>query len=454
MSRDEENEYFSDGLAEELLNVLAKIRGLRVAARTSSFHFKGKNPTIAEIGAALNVATVLEGSVRKAGNRVRISVQLVKVADGYHLWSETYDRTLDDIFVVQDDIARSVVKELRSTLIGKEADSKASGEAKADVEQAVRGRGESPEAQRLFLQARNLIERFNQEDMGRGIGYLEKALEVDPGYALAWAKLGHAYSRQGTWGWAPRLESFQRARDAVKRALSLDPDLVEGHAMMGWIQMTHDWDWHGAEASLGRALELEPRNALVLRWAGVLAGRLGRSEEAIGLYRRALEQDPLCAAAYLNLGIMLHAAGRLTEAEEALRMAVELNPGGVADHGYLSLDLLEQGRNEEALAEAVREPDEPFRLFVLAIVHHETGHRAESDEMLRRLIEGYPEHAPGMIAAVYAVRGEADEAFEWLERAYSLRDSELAEIHHVSFFRSLHGDPRWGAFLKTMGFEG
>ena len=262
-SHDEEDEYFSDGLADELLNVLAKIRGLRVAARSSAFTFKGKGATVAEVGRALNVATVLEGSVRKAGNRMRISVQLVKVADGYHLWSETYDRTLEDIFAVQDDIAQSVVKELRTTLFG-ESDAKAEQHASAQVAAAVKGRTADPEAHRLFLQGRHLIDRRTREDSARGIGYLKQALEIDPDFALAWAELARAYATEADAGWVPAVEGVARAREAVARALALEPDLAEGHAGMGWIQMYYDWDWHAAEASLQRALELAPGNADVL----------------------------------------------------------------------------------------------------------------------------------------------------------------------------------------------
>ena len=217
MSRDEENEYFADGLAEELLNVLAKIRGLRVAARSSAFTFKGKGATVAEVGRALNVATVLEGSVRKAGNRMRISVQLVKVVDGYQLWSETYDRTLEDIFAVQDDIAQSVVKELRTTLLGEAADAQAGKEATAEVAAAVKGRSTDPEAHRLFLQARHFIDRSTREDTAKGIGYLKEALALEPEFALAWAELGRAYASEANWGWAPAAEGLRGVRGRRRR---------------------------------------------------------------------------------------------------------------------------------------------------------------------------------------------------------------------------------------------
>jgi len=277
-SHDEEDEYFSDGLADELLNVLAKIRGLRVAARSSAFTFKGKGATVDEVGRALNVATVLEGSVRKAGNRMRISVQLVKVADGYHLWSQTYDRTLEDIFAVQDDIAQSVVTELRTTLFG-ESEAKAEQHASVQVAVAVKGRTANPEAHRLFLQGRHFLDRRTREDSTRGIGYLKQALEIDPDFALAWAALARAYRAEADVGWVPAVEGVARARDAVARALALEPDLAEGHAEMGWIRMYYDWDWHGAQASFQRALELAPGNPDVLGQAGVMFNNLGRLDE-------------------------------------------------------------------------------------------------------------------------------------------------------------------------------
>ncbi|HEU4725160.1 MAG TPA: protein kinase, partial [Candidatus Eisenbacteria bacterium] len=282
-SADADDEYFSEGLADELLNVLAKIKGLRVSARASSFHFKGMNVTLGEIGRTLNVATVLDGSVRKAGNRVRISVQLVKVADGYHLWSETYDRTLDDIFAVQDDIAQAVVKELRTALLGEEADSDASGLAKAEVAMAAKGRGTDPEAHRLHLLAGHLIARFTRADTARAIEYLKQAIERDPKFALAWAELALAYAREADWGWVPVTEGYARAREAVERGLSLEPDLAEGHVEKARIAMQHDWDWRGAESSIRRALELAPGNARVLRMAGSLALNQGRFEQAIEL---------------------------------------------------------------------------------------------------------------------------------------------------------------------------
>ncbi len=448
-----EDEYFSDGLADELINVLAKIRGLRVAARTSAFHFKGKDTTIAEVGQALNVATILEGSVRKAGQRVRIAVQLVKVSDGYHLWSETYDRTLEDLFAVQDDIAQSVVKELRATLLGEAADSRTSGEVKAEVSKAGRGRGSDPEAYRLYLLARHFMGRFTRADTAKAIEYLKQALEQDPEFAMAWAELGWAYCREADYAWVPLAQGYRRVRETVDRALALEPDLAEGHAAVGWIQMMHEWDWRGAEVSFRRALELAPGNAVVLRRAGVFASYQGRLEEAIGLTRRALERDPLDAHAYTNLGSVLHEADRDVEAEAACRRALELVPQKAGAHSVISVTLLAQDRSEEALAEAVGEPDEASRLWALTIVQHALRNRAGSNETLQQMIDKHTDDAAYQIAEVCATRGEADAAFAWLERAHAQRDGGLSGMKRSRELRSLHSDPRWRVFLKKMGFE-
>jgi adenylate cyclase len=450
-SRDEEDEYFSDGLADELLNVLAKIRGLRVAARSSAFTFKNKNATVADVGRALNVGAVLEGSVRKSGNRVRISVQLVNVADGYHLWAESYDRTFEDIFAVQDDIAQSVVKELRSTLLGEPVDAMAVRDVTAQVAAAVKGRATDPEAYRLYLQARHFVDRHTRDDTAKGIGYLEQALSRDPGFALAWAELGGACAAEADSGWAPVVEGFRRAREAVERALSLEPNLAEGHAQLGWLQRSHDWNFRGAEASLRRALELAPGNALVLRRAAILALNLGRLDEAIALNRRAVEQDPLSAEAFGNLGLALEAAGRLADADSARRKALELAPHRTSTRAHLALTLLARGRHEEALADAMQEPEPVWRMRALAIIHHAAGRHAEAEDALRELIASYAERAAFQIAEVYAAHGETDLAFEWLARAYAQRDPGLCQTKMQPSLRRLHSDPRWGAFLRKMG---
>jgi TolB-like protein len=449
-SHDPEDEYFSDGLADELLNVLAKIHGLRVAARSSAFTFKGKNATVAEIGRVLNVATVLEGSVRKVGNRLRISVQLVKVSDGYHLWSESYDRTLEDIFAVQDDIAQSAVKELRATLLGEAADATAEKAATEAVAAAAKGRSTDPEAYRLLLQARYFGDRGTREDTAKSIGYLKDALARDPEFAIGWAELAATYTREADRRWVPVVEGYGLAREAVTRALTLEPELPEGHVVLGWIQMHHDWDSRGAEASCRRALALAPGSILVLRRAAAVISRLGQLNEAIELCQRALAQDPLSAVVYGNLATYLYRSGRLTEAEAASRKALDLAPRRVLVHAGLAQSLLAQGRGEEALAEAQQEPQEQLRLRLRAIIHEAAGRHAESEAALQELIAKHEEDAAYQIAEVYAARREVDLAFAWLERAYVQRDPGLTVMKTNPLLRALHADLRWGAILQKM----
>src|SRR5262245_15704097 len=448
-----DDEYFSDGLADELLNLLAKLRGLRVAARTSAFHFKGKDTTIAEVGRALNVATVLEGSVRKAGPRVRISVQRVKVAGGYQLWSESYDRTLDDIFAVQDDIAQAVVRELRSTLLGEAADSRARGEAKAEVARAVKGRGTNPEAHRLRLQARHVLEGFTRQGAARAIELLDRALELDPEFAFAWVELGRAHSRAADSGAEPVVDGYTKARAAVERALELEPDLPDGHAALAQIQMVHDWDWRRAQASVDRALELAGANAEVLRNAGMLAFFNGRLDKAIQFLRETLEQDPLSARAFINLGSVYFSAGRLIEAEESYRRALELAPHRPVAHAWLAVVLLDQGRKAEAHAVAEQDPGPMMRAQAMAITHHASGRRADSDASLDQLVQKLGDFAAYQIAEVHGARGDVEDAFRWLERSYEVRDPGLTGFKPNPHFRSLRTDPRWSAMLRTMRLE-
>jgi TolB-like protein/Tfp pilus assembly protein PilF len=451
-SADPNDEYFSDGLADELLNVLAKIKGLRVTARTSSFHFKGKDTTIAEVGRTLGVATILEGSVRKAGNRIRVAVQLVRVSDSSHLWSESYDRTLDDIFAVQDDIAHSVVKELRTTLLGETPDSDASGQAKADVAQAAKGRATDPEAYRLYLLARHFMGRVSREDLTKAVACLEQALELDPGFALAWAQLGLVLMNAAGFRWIPMAEGMERARGAVERSLALDPDLAEGHAALALLQMDNDFDLKGAERSICRALELAPGNASVLQRAGAAARMGGHNDQALEYFRRSVEQNPLLPGVYGSMGITLYYQGRLVEAEGAVRKSLELASADVARTMLIRV-LLAQDRTQEALAETTRVGDEAYRLWTVTLVQDRLGHREEAEVALRELTEKYAEDSAFQIAEAHGYRGNAEAAFAWLERAFVQRDSGLSLVMGDPPFRILHADPRWRAFLQKLGIE-
>ena len=450
MSGDEENEYFADGLAEELLNVLSKIRGLRVVSRTSAFSFKGAKVDIPTMAQKLNVATILEGSVRKSGNRVRIRAQLIHVATDSHLWSETYDRELEDIFAVQDDIAQSVVKELRAALMGERPDAAA---VKAEIQTAARGRGDNAEAYRLYLQANFHHDRYTAEDFAIAIEAYLRALQLEPDYALAWARLSIAYSHGIAQGWLGITldEGFRLAREAAEKAMRLAPDLAEAHAAMGVIRYARDWDWKGAEASFARALELAPGNIRVMSDAMFLLHALGRYDEAIALLRKAVELDPLSGAVYRELATCYLVSGRLDEAQTAIRKSLELSPHAGFGHYFHSIICLAQGRLDEALEAAQREIHRTFRLLPLAMVFHAQGRRADSDAALEELIEAVPDTGAFQIAEAFAYRDDRDQAFVWLERAYAQRDAGMSMVRSSASLRGLHGDPRWRPFVEKVG---
>jgi TolB-like protein/Tfp pilus assembly protein PilF len=449
-STDESTDYFSDGLADELVMVLSKIQGLRVIARTASFQFKGKNEDLAVIGAKLRVATVLEGSVLKSDQRLRVSVRLVKVPEGDYLWSETYDRTWEDVFAVQDDIAQRVVTELRGRLLGVEGDP---ARAKAEVAAAVRGRGENLEVHRLLMQARYHLNQVTSDDTAKAIECVMQALERDPAYPALWCQLGRARNQQLNFGWTPLAEGAGPTREAIERALELDPELAEAHGILGWLLMHYERNWSGAEACFLRALDLGPDDAGNLRMAGTLAMCLNRAHQAIEFYSRSLIRDPLSTAAYNNLGYAYYVAGRHDEAERAIRKAIELAPDRIGARALLAFTLWAQGRVDEAMAAANAEPQEIYRVWCLAILCHQEGRIEESERMLALLQEKYADDGSYQIAEVYAVRGENDAAFEWLDRAYRLHDGGLAGMKSSHPFRGLASDPRWGAFLLKVGFD-
>jgi eukaryotic-like serine/threonine-protein kinase len=436
MSPERNQEYFSDGLAEEVLNRLAQVPGLKVTGRTSSFQFKGKNEDLRVIGEKLNVATILEGSVRKQGNRVRITAELVKAADGFHLWSETYNRDLTDVFVVQDEIARSVAGSLKVMLL--------EGTTAMPVTRST-----NSEVYSAYLQGQYFLNREEKEDVEKAIAYYEQTIKLDSGYAPAWVGLAEARCRQLGAGWVPAEEGYAKAREAAERALALDPNLADAHLVMMWIKAVW-WDWPGADASLQRARALEPGNVAVVRRAAWLATVLGRFEEAVVLSRRAVELDILNSASYSILGLATYRAGRLEEAVEAFKKAKELGPSDYSDF-FLARVYLVQAHPQEALAEIDHHPVAWARLCVLAIAYHALGRKKESDTALEELIAKHRSDAAYQIAEVYAFRGETDRAFGWLERAYAQHDVGLAAVVRDPLLKSLEHDPRYAVFLKKMG---
>jgi TolB-like protein/Tfp pilus assembly protein PilF len=438
LSPGQDQEYFADGLAEEVLNALARIPDLRVVGRTSSFQFKGKSEDLRSIGRKLNVATLLEGSVRKAGRRVRITAQLVKAKDGFDVWSQTYDRELDDVFGVQDDISRSVSRALEVKLLGR-----------AEATPAARGR--SAEAYNLYLQGHYFAARRSRANLEKARDYYDQALRLDPGQARAWVGRANVDIFLAIEGDVSTDEGYAKARREVEKALALDPNLAEAHATLGWILVGHYWDWSGAEASYKRALELAPGSTMVVRRSATLAATLGRFDAALELDRRAAELDPLSVAAHYNRGLHAWYAGRLDEAEAGFRKVLELNPEYPLAHLMIGLVQLARPDPEAALRETEREHDEAWRLYGRALADHAAGRSKEADAALAELQEKQKVGWDFQLAEIHAFRGERDEAFEWLEAAYAHRDSALSDIKGDPLLRNLAADPRYAAFLGKMG---
>ncbi|MCA1560656.1 MAG: tetratricopeptide repeat protein [Acidobacteria bacterium] len=437
LSAQQDQQYFADGLTEDLLNALANNPHLRVAGRTSAFQFRNNQDDPREIGKKLNVINLLEGSVRKTNNRVRITARLVNATDGFNLWSETYDREMDDIFAVQADIARSVAEALRVTLLGGEQEKIAARSTKAPAYNA-------------YLQGRYFRQLNTKEGLEKALRYFGEAVELDPGSAPAWTGLALAYGSQASEGYSPVADGYEKARKAVERALELDPNLGEAHAALAFIRRAYDWDWVGADVSARRALELEPGNGAVILGAARVASGLGRLDEALDLTRRAAVSDPLNVAIHYRLARYAYFLGRLDEAVASFTKVLELNPEYPAAHKDLALVYLARSRPEAALTEMEQEKQDLWRRYGFSLLYSSLGRTKEADATLSEFVKNYKDTAAYQIAEVYAHRGEVDRAFEWLERAYIQRDSGLSQIIGSPHLKRLTNDPRYAALLEKM----
>lgn len=436
MSADPENEYFSDGLSEELMNVLARNPGLKVTGRTSSFSFKGKQEDLREIGQKLGVETLLEGSVRKSGNRVRITAQLVKAADGFHLWTETYDRVLDDIFVVQDDIAKSVSEAMNVALLGK----------------ATPKTHTNAESFSLLMQANHFMSLMSRDSLEKAKSLYESVLAIDSNDARAWAGLARTLIAQAGYGFTDNEQGAQAAKVAGLRAVSIDDSLPDAHLVMGVIYMRYDLDWQRAGESYRRAYALAPSDGRVVGALSVFESYCGDMSRARQLATESIRLDPLNASTFMAAARVYWVAGDAKTARRCFRTALELSPGFPSAHASLSGTLADEGLLSEALVEAKQESPSGYRSTALAIVYHLLGSNDESDSALNALIaEG--EQWGFQIAAVHAVRGEIDLAFRWLERSHELHDSGIATAKVQPLLAKLHDDPRWPAFLKKIGLD-
>ena len=434
MSEDKANEYFSDGISEELLNLLSKVPQLQVAARTSSFSFKGKQIEILEIARKLHVANVLEGSVRKSGDQVRITAQLVRADEGYHLWSETYDRKLDDIFKIQDEIAGEVVKQLKVTLLG----------AVPTV------RKTDPRAYTLYLQAVQLGRQKTSEAFAQSDALYRQVLEIDPRYAPAWDGLARNFHNKANAGLLPSSEGFARAREANERALAINPNYAPAHAGLGGTAAINN-DFVNAAKHFERALALDPTDLTVLANTGMFLSTLGRLQEALALDEALVRRDPVNVITFNNLGADQRCAGQFDAAIESYRSALSLSPGRGSAHYSIGVAMLLKGDASAALAEIEQEKIQVYRLIGLPMAYHALGRKTESDAALASLIAKFEKDAPYNIACVYAFRGEADKAFEWLDKAVQYQDPGLSQIVAENLFENIHSDPRWLPFLRKLG---
>jgi TolB-like protein/Flp pilus assembly protein TadD len=440
MSAGKDQEYFSDGLAEELTNELAKVPGLKVTGRSSAFQFKGKSEDLRAVGQKLNVANILEGSVRRDGNRVRITAELTKANDGFQLWSEEYNTELKDIFAVQDEIARAVTGALQVKLLGT---------AVAPI--AAHSHTTSPDAYEAYLQARYFLGRGGgKADFDKAVTYADQAIKLDANYSPAWSVRSAAYALAAQEGFLDTNEGFRRARGDAEQAITLDPNSAAGYISLADVQLNYDLNRQGAEASLNKAAALEPGSADLLNRRAELQEMLGNVEEAIELQKQAIALDPLQASAYVLLGGYLYEAGRYEESNSAYQKVVELNPQHAFAHAALGQILLEQGHPQEALAQIQQETADWVRLQAEALAYYSLGRRQESDAALRKLIAGHAKDSAFQIAEVYADRKEESKALDWLERTYEQHDSGLIDLKADPQFNRLRQHPRYIEILKKM----
>ena len=443
-SGDPANEYFSDGLSEELIAVLAKIPGLKIIGRSSSFLFKGKADDSRTIGDKLGVANLLEGSVRKQGDRVRIVAELINAADGRTLWSETYDRELKDVFAVQSEIATAVTDQLKIKLLG--------APAKSDAAPS----NDNLAAYNALQQGTFYFRLSTEEGTRKATEFYGEAIRLDPNYALAHANLSLAWRLlAAAWlgGGVEATEAYAKARNEAQVALSLAPNLATAHEALGFVLLTSDFDFAGAEAELRKAEKLAPADAGPKGALCILFGAQGRLVEAESVARQTLDLDPLGVTRYFNLARILIGGGRYDEAEAALRKAVALQPAAARLHVHLTtIDVL-RGNATGALQDAQLEPPGSWRDYALALARQMQSDRPAADAALQKLLIENAASGPFQIAAVYGLRNEPDKMFEWLDRAYAERDSGLTQLLVTPFILNYKDDPRFAAFCQKLNVQ-
>jgi TolB-like protein/Flp pilus assembly protein TadD len=435
MSEKRDQGYFADGMAEEVVHILARVPGIRVIGRSSSFQFKGKNEDLRTIGSVLGATYLLEGSVRRSGNRLRVSARLIGTQDGAHLWSGSYDKDFDEVLQIQDQIAASLVRALQVAV---------------GVDLPSRPILKSAPGYDLYQRGRHALDRFDKAGFESAAGYFEQALALDPTSIRAAESLALVHVYIAEWGHTPPREGFERARISCERALKLHPTSGMLHGQLALIHSVYDWDWGAAVGKIRRALVLDPRDPGILVTAAIIYLSLNRLDEAAAFYNAAVALDPLGAVSHAGLGTVCYRMGRISEAEARLRTAIEISPTFLWAHWTFGAVLLAAGKFDAALAQMQRATPDGGADAGIALVYHAMKRTAEADAALVRAINAYAEHWAYVIAQVHAYRGEIELALAWLDRAHRQKDVALYRLKGDPLLRNLETDPRYKAFLLKM----
>ena len=439
MSEKKDQGYFADGMAEEVVHLLARVPGIRVIGRSSSFQFKGKNEDLRTIGRVLGATYMLEGSVRRSGNRLRVTAQLIGTQDGSHLWSGSYDKDFDEVLQIQDQIAASLVRALQVAV---------------GVDLPSRPILKSAPGYDLYQRGRHALDRFDKVGFESAAGYFEQALALDPTSIRAAESLALVHVYIAEWGHAPPREGFERARISCERVLKLHPTSGMAHGQLALIHSIYDWDWAAAVGKIQWALALDARDPGILVTAAIIHLSLDRLDEAAAFYNAALALDPLGAISHAGLGTISYRMGRIPEAEARLRSAIEVSPTFLWAHWTLGSVLLTAGKLDAALAQMHQATSDGGADAGIALVYHAMKRKAESDAALVRATNTYAEHSAYVLAQVHAYRGEFEQALAWLDRAYRQKDVALYRVKGDPLLRNLEPDPRYKAFLRKMNLPG